>query len=115
MDSDDTLSSWLVIWARWMKVSRTDLGYPQCACAMGDSLSNYMAAEDDSENYWQKYRVPIVISVIDTCIDDLEPRFREAIWYGHGIRNVAPDDVAMLYGMAFDKLRTLVTNRIAIE
>jgi hypothetical protein len=115
MTSDGAdLSHWLSLWARWMRIRGIDLGYPHHGCAMEDCLSNYMAAEDDSENYWQKHRVPIVISVIDCCIDDLEPRYKNAIWYAYGIRNMAPDDVALVYGLAVDKLRTLVCNRIAI-
>lgn len=108
------LRHWLAIWARWMRIHSSDLGYPKHASAMGDSLSNFMAGEDDSENYWQKHRVPVVVQVIDCCIDDLDPRQKQAIWYGHGISRIPPEDVAYLYGEAFDNLQRMVCKRIAI-
>lgn len=113
-DMPTEMLEWLTAWALWMHRRDADLGCPSKACGMGDALTNYCTAEDDSEAYWEKHRVPFVIGVIDACIDSLPPLERHAIWYKFGIRRDRPEQFEMVYVPALYSLESLVIRRIAI-
>lgn len=114
MTTDDDLHFWLSEWARWMRWSQEEGGYPPTASGFDGAVSNYAVAEDDGEAYWTTRVCPKMVAAIDAAIDSLPLDYRRAIWHRYGLcRKIDPEPSAG-FPEAFSAVRVLVLARVAI-
>lgn len=97
----------LDIWQEWMKKDNTKLGYPK------KSLGMISGGYSNSENFDEMLESAELedIRLVDTCIDELEPTQRAAIYHRY-LGDQAPKYYPIKLELAIDNLLTIVGRRI---
>lgn len=111
----DDLDHWIREWARWMKWSQEEGGYPPTASGFSGAVSNFAVSEDDSQDYFETRVAPSIIAAIDAAIDSLPLAYRRAIWHHYGLAHESHLNGSTPFPEAFSAVRVLVMARVAIS
>lgn len=103
----------LDLWVRWMRGDMSPAGFAGLDSVCGQSSTNFMSSEDDSEIVYEKADRKLAESV-NACVDSLMPSERLAIYIDRGLARAWPFlnlDRAKQFALGMSLLRKLVAKR----